>query len=127
MDTISRNLVREYRTNITAMVAAVTEEEKNHSIMNLAGYINILTSLGRWDADLSNACLELARLYFGKEDYAQAKQTAHAGLIVEKNFFIATPSKPQLNEIIGQCHEEDERLLEEYNKAAMGPFSILPM
>jgi len=73
-----------------------------------------------------NRSLELARLYFGKEDYAQAKQTAHAGLIVEKNFFIATWNQ-QLNDILGQCHQEDERLLEEYNKAAMGPFSIKPM
>jgi len=55
IDTISRDLVREYRTNIAAMVAAVTEEEKAHSIMNLEGYINILTSFGRSDAELFNA------------------------------------------------------------------------
>ena len=55
MDTMSRNLVREYKTNITAMTAVMTEEQKTHSIMNLSGYINVLTSLGRWDAELSNA------------------------------------------------------------------------
>ncbi|KAI4704709.1 hypothetical protein J4E89_009586 [Alternaria sp. Ai002NY15] len=126
MDTMSRNLVREYKTNITAMTAVMTEEQKTHSIMNLAGYINVLTSLGRWDAELSNACLELARLYFGKKHYAQAKQAAMAGSLVEKNFFIATWNQ-QLNDILGQCHQEDERLREEYNKGAMGPFSILPM
>ena len=49
-----------------------------------------------------------------------------AGSLVEKNFFIATWNQ-QLNDILGQCHQEDERLREEYNKGAMGPFSILPM
>ncbi|KAI4960944.1 hypothetical protein J4E86_002571 [Alternaria arbusti] len=66
MDTSARNLAATYHAAIGAMAAAVTEEQKTSSIMHIETYIKTLVSLGIWDDKLSLACLELARLHFGK-------------------------------------------------------------